>query len=98
MSEINRMTVQEFVDEGYLQELNRRFLHPLGLALEVFVDNGRPVAFSGVWDYRDDPEGIIYADGMPDPAKASRIEQLEKLRRAERLVRLGFWVQPINED
>lgn len=27
----------ELVDRGYLQELNRRFLHPLGMALEVQI-------------------------------------------------------------
>ena len=30
--------VNEFIEEGYLQELNRRFLHPLGLALTVAAD------------------------------------------------------------
>ena len=28
------MPIKEFRERGYLQELNRRFLHPLGLALE----------------------------------------------------------------
>lgn len=30
-----RMAISEFRDGGYLQEVNRRLLHPLGLALEV---------------------------------------------------------------
>lgn len=29
------MSIAEFQSEGYLQEVNRRFLHPLGLALAV---------------------------------------------------------------
>jgi hypothetical protein len=34
LTDIERMAISEFVDEGYLQEVNRRFFHPLGLALE----------------------------------------------------------------
>lgn len=33
--DVKRLPVAEFVDGGYLQEVNRRLLHPLGLALEV---------------------------------------------------------------
>lgn len=31
------MGVKEFREEGYLQEANRQFFHPLGLALEIIV-------------------------------------------------------------
>lgn len=34
---VKRLPVQEFAEHGYLQEVNRTFLHPLGLALEVTV-------------------------------------------------------------
>ena len=33
----NKIDVKEFREKGYLQELNRRFLHPLGLALEIII-------------------------------------------------------------
>lgn len=33
--DIKRIDAAEFQAEGYLQEVNRRFLHPLGLALEA---------------------------------------------------------------
>lgn len=99
MSEVKRMNIAEFVDEGYLQELNRRFLHPLGLALEVVVDeNLRPTHFGGVWDSRDDPEGIVYGDNLPDLEKTERIHQLEEGRKPTRLARLGYWVQPSDAD
>lgn len=52
--------IEEFRKEGYLQEVNRRFLHPLGLALEVDRDDNGNEYLSGIWDSRDDPEGIIY--------------------------------------
>lgn len=58
--EIKRMDIREFVEIGFLQEVNRQFFHPLGLALEVKSDDGINWSLSGVWDYRDDPEGIVY--------------------------------------
>jgi hypothetical protein len=33
--DIKYMPIEQFKDEGYLQETNRMILHPLGLALEV---------------------------------------------------------------
>lgn len=99
MTDIKQMDIAEFVAEGYLQELNRQFLHPLGLALEVVVDENRvPVSFGRVWDARDDPEGMIFAEGLPDSNKASRISQIMSLRKAERMVRLGYWIQPVDAN
>lgn len=98
MSEIKRMDIAEFVDEGYLQELNRRFLHPLGLALEVVVDEDkRPTHFGGVWDFRDDPEGMVYGPDTIDVKKVQRVRQIESGRQTSRIDSLGFWVQPVNE-
>ena len=60
--EVKRIDIKEFRERGYLQELNRRFLHPLGLALEVKVDDETGAeALGGVWDCRDEDEGIFYA-------------------------------------
>jgi hypothetical protein len=87
-----RMSVAEFRERGYLQELNRNFLHPLGLALEVVVVDGHE-RFGEVWDYRDDPEGIVYADF--DDAKAQAIRQEWDARREPREQRLGYMVQPL---
>lgn len=41
--EVKYMDISEFRGSGYLQEINRRFLHPMGLALE----------FSPGWDSED---------------------------------------------
>lgn len=57
---LKRMNIQEFMDHGYLQEVNRQFFHPLGLALEVVVSDDEEPRIGGVWDYRDDPEGIYF--------------------------------------
>jgi hypothetical protein len=84
----------EFRDAGYLQEVNRQFLHPLGLALEVVVDADGSVRFGEVWDRRDDPEGIVFAEADLDPEKASRIVGESANRYRKRYDALGFYVQP----
>lgn len=37
--DIKRIDIAEFRELGYLQEVNRLFFHPLGLALEVVVED-----------------------------------------------------------
>lgn len=61
MADIKRIDIKEFREKGFLQEANRLFFHPLGLALEVQVDeNTGKETLGGIWDYREDPEGMIY--------------------------------------
>lgn len=97
--EPKKMSVKEFRELGYLQELNRVFLHPLGLALETVVDMGEDGIetehFGGVWDSRDDPEGIIYKHlSNIDAVKAARIQQERVNKGPERYARFGWLVQP----
>ena len=40
MKKINYMDIKEFREKGYLQEANRRFFHPLGLALYIEQNDG----------------------------------------------------------
>lgn len=56
------LDLTEFRDLGYLQEVNRLFFHPLGLALEVYTDTdtGDVTHLGGIWDYRGDPEGVLF--------------------------------------
>src|ERR1700757_4623348 len=135
----------EFREQGFLQEANRQFFHPLGLALEMTIiteggngdDNMRqrirgaldrysgvdrttddfgtsgvpflataidemteailaelfPVGsarLSGVWDYRDDPEGVLFGDAPPDAREKEIHVSEERLRhRPERLRLFG---------
>lgn len=78
---IKRIDIREFRERGYLQEANRRFFHPLGLALEVIVpepdDEDQTWRLGGVWDYRDDPEGMMfnYHDGRPSSFSAEDVER-----------------------
>lgn len=34
-----KMSVKQFYQEGYLREVNRCFFHPLGLALEIVMED-----------------------------------------------------------
>ena len=96
---IKRMGAKEFRELGYLQELNRCFLHPLGLALEVMIDEetGDEV-FGKVWDYRDDPEGIVFNDEFTHlndkRAIAQRIAFERNKKSATRKELLGYTIQP----
>ena len=74
MNKERYMSIEELQGEGYLQEVNRLFFHRLGLALEVVVDvESGEARLGGVWDRRDDPEGILFTDF--DEEKVNRIEE-----------------------
>lgn len=93
MAEQKKMTPKEFREQGYLQEVNRRFLHPLGLALEVVREVDGTERFGDVWDSREDPEGFVFGPDMIDAEKASRI-QLEGWKEAVRFARFDWNIQP----
>lgn len=63
---IRRIDIREFQERGFLHETNRLALHPVSLALEVWRDDDGEMWLGGIWDYRDDPEGI--AMGKVDDA------------------------------
>lgn len=88
-----RIDIAEFRRIGYLQELNRQFLHPLGLALEVAIDDDGTERLGGIWDYRDDPEGLRYGDGEIDPDKVRRVLNEWSRRAVERDDALGYMIQ-----
>lgn len=94
------MNAAEFRELGLLQEVNRRFLHPLGLALEVVVEGDGETHFGGVWDYRDDPEGIIFAPHDLDPVTSQLavryVDALLEEHRAARIALMGDMIQAID--
>lgn len=97
------MDLDEFCDVGFLQEANRQFFHPHGLALEVFAEGDKshrgPVLYiSGVWDDRDDPLGMAFGDGVIDPEKARRVEEELSRHIEARVVMFGDPIQPVPED
>lgn len=103
--EIKRIDIKEFREKGYLQELNRRFLHPLGLALEVIIDNDGTEKLGGVWDCRDYPEGIYYDLDHSDPTRREGVKNNKDFidrELSERLdirrTKLGFGIEPVDDS
>jgi hypothetical protein len=113
-SERNVMDLNEFIDGGYLQEANRLFFHPLGIALCVMFEekSGRALTLHSVWDSRDDPEGIAYGyegDAQIDVMneRALKIWRERKAHAEARATLFGqepsgdqFWdgVQPLTRE
>lgn len=91
---INYMDAKTFRNEGFLQELNRCFLHPMGMALEIIVnDETGEETFGRVWDYRYDPEGIVFNDGEIDVKKAMTVMKHWESMKASRERSLGYHIQ-----
>jgi len=84
---------KEFVDFGHLQELNRGYLHPLGMALAVLEEDDGSVSLAGIIDHRDDPEGMIFTTVNKD--KAERVARERDVKMPVRTKALGFWQQPV---
>lgn len=99
--EIKHIDITEFRESGFLQEANRLFFHPLGLALEIMQEEDGSEHLSGIWDYREDPEGITFGgpeDYGLDAGKAQAVE-LERCRHAPARKKLfGQIEQPLFED
>lgn len=92
------MTPEEFVERGLLMEINRLYLHPLGLALSVTYDRDGYCRLGPV--YRtSDPEGFVCEEFTEQD-----IERTDSLRRARsicarvRRAALGWVVQPCGEE
>lgn len=105
------MTKREFRDGGYLQEVNRQFFHPLGLAMALgFEDDMSDLdeEVDGslyIYEDKDDPEGFYFAHPTEE-AKADFVKKAELILEAFRKradVRnnlFGGWgiIQPVNFD
>lgn len=85
------MDLDEFVEKGYLHEINRQFLNPLGLALTVRGSGDHVELIEGIWDCRDDPEGIRFES--LDWDKIGMIRDEMERRRGPREEALGYWIQ-----
>ncbi len=92
---IKKISIREFREFGFLHELNRLFLHPLGMALEVVINEDGTEELGGIWDYREDKEGILYNviddDGVK---KIKRVREFKMRKHEEKFEALGYVVQP----
>ena len=97
MAEIKKMDGKEFREMGLLQEINRFFLHPLGLALEFRQDDKGNDSINGIWDCREDPEGVLFALRESDlnswNDKKKKVAEFMSAQHARRLKTIGFIIQ-----
>jgi hypothetical protein len=103
MMDIKYLDLTEFREGGYLQEVNRRFFHLLGLALSVNVDDetGKVLTLGNIWDFRDDPEGLAFSEeeiSLDMVAKARKINREMLTKMGARIRLLGDFVQPLEVD
>lgn len=75
------MDLKEFIELGYLQEINRLVLHPCGLALQMTLDtdddnikDGQIECKMQIWDDREDPEGTMFFH-PPSREKAMSVDK-----------------------
>ena len=99
---MKKIDIKEFVDVGYLQEINRTFLHPLGLALTVKIDKNNNYQIDSILDFRDDDEGIYYDLANSDNKKLEKfkvkkenIERIKQIKEEKRKEKLGFNIEQI---
>jgi len=85
------MPIKEFREKGLLHELNRTFLHPLGLALEVQLKEDGTEVLSGIWDCTDDPEGVCFAEINRETI--TKVKALQREKFYSRVEALGYWIQ-----
>lgn len=100
LADLPEMSFAELRSSGVLQEVNRWFFHPLGLALTVAEDpldrRGRRLL---VIDSRDDLEGVRFDDVTDEMrARGEAVKADFNGRSIVREDRLGYVVQPILDD
>jgi len=109
VSEIKTIPAGRFLyNSGLLFEINRRILHPLGLALAINYDD-QDGALSeeeaiitlsqDMWDYRDDPEGMIFADDSLEEGSVKYkrfFKEFAEQKILERTKLLGYTIQSLN--
>lgn len=99
--------IKEFRALGYLEEVNRRFFHPIGLAMATTVHEDGSESLAGVLDWREDPEGgIMGYSSWPEPEekrqeardRAAFIDGEASKRWFERMSKFGWFIQPAGVD
>jgi hypothetical protein len=97
LSEQKKLDIKEFRELGLLQEVNRLFFHPRGLALAINVEDNGDESLGYIIDSRDDPEGFLFGDttGESMEQKALNVSNLLESKSAYRMKKYGFVIQPL---
>lgn len=95
---LKTLSAEEFRRLGLLQEVNRQFFHPLGLAMAVTLDSiTGEMTLGPILDYRDGSGGVVFED-LSDADSLMKFESVQDMQdkfRAARIRRFGAIVQPI---
>lgn len=95
----NKMSIKEFVNEGYLMEANRIFFHPLGLALTVIKDDeDGSVKFADFIQESTAKSGIFFPEKSFTEDKLKKLRKIVHIKRLmakRRIMELGYVIQPI---
>lgn len=92
-----KVSVRELMDEGYIQEMNRVFLHPLGLSMGISSDESGEPVIEGIFDYRGQEKpvafhkSVVNSDGFI--AKKNKIAWRMDMSLMKREECLGFGIQ-----
>ena len=89
------ISLDEFHKKGYLQEINRQFLHPLGLSLAFKFGADGTRKFHAIYDHRDSNELLVFQNELLDTKKKAFVEREQEARGQNRISNLGFIQQPI---
>jgi hypothetical protein len=96
MNDCQEMSIEEFVKSGGLQEVNRQWFHPRGLALVVEIDDHDGEYYLwGIKDARSDPEGWAVGDGYFTKEKTVESERWRRDHAQNRIDALGYEIQPV---
>lgn len=94
---MKQLDLKTLRSDGYLQEVNRAFFHPLGLALAIIAPTkpGEPPAYLAILDAREDPEGFRFEPVDRELVDlAIKFARISGARREARIAALGYWQQP----
>lgn len=95
LDHVGLMRLDAFVEGGYLQEVNRLLLHPLGLALAVmYREDGGGEPFLQVHDLSVSAPGVIFDPEMDLIPKARKVVDRLNERFEARLDTHGWIIQP----
>jgi hypothetical protein len=92
-TEVKYISIKEFRELGFLQEVNRCFFHPLGLALETQISETDEETLGDIWDYRNDPEGIEFVPSTISKEKIKRVQELLNSKKDIRTKKFGSHIQ-----
>jgi len=92
---MNYISIKEARELGIIHEINRRLLHPVGLALEVGLTDDNEFHITGIQDWRNDAEGVFYDEVNVEKVQA--YEKLVKQRKKARIKKLGYHIQPVKK-